>query len=73
MSMLRPFALLLIASSLTGCGLAETGVAAGTGAAAEVEQAKQAREQLDKVKADLEAAQKAESEAREAALKANGG
>jgi hypothetical protein len=43
---------------LAGCDLAGTAVATGAGAAAEVEQAKQAKSDEDKVKRELEQAQR---------------
>ena len=69
--MFRPLTLIAAASLLSGCGLAETGIAAGAGAAAEAEQAKAALKQLEKVQADIDAAQKTAADARDAALKAN--
>ncbi len=52
---------------LAGCGLAGTGGAAAVNGAASAEEAKAAHKQLDKVQADLDAAQKKAAEAREAA------
>jgi hypothetical protein len=64
--MFRNLIILAAAAALGACGLAETGAAAGTGAAA-AEQAKAAETVTDQVKADLEAAQKAAAENRQAA------
>jgi hypothetical protein len=48
---------LLAAALCAGCGLAGTAVATGTGAAAEVQQAQQAKQTEDKVKRELDQAQ----------------
>ncbi len=48
---------LLAASLCAGCGLAGTAVATGTGAAAEVQQAQQAKPTEDRVKRELDQAQ----------------
>jgi hypothetical protein len=58
----------VLAAPLSGCGLAETGIAAGAGAASEAQQAKDAQKQIDKVQAEVDAAQKKAAETREAAL-----
>jgi hypothetical protein len=50
-------ALPIVASVCAGCGLAATTVATGTGAAAEVQQAQQAKATEDKVKRELDQAQ----------------
>ena len=50
-------ALPIVASVCAGCGLADTTVATGTGAAAEVQQAQQAKATEDKVKRELDQAQ----------------
>jgi hypothetical protein len=47
---------------LAGCGLAETGAAAVTDAKASAEEAKQGKELEEKVKRDLDAAHKTESD-----------
>ena len=63
----RMIAVLICATALTGCGLAETaatGAAAGAGAA---EQAKEGKRVEEKVKTDIENIQKQEVEARAAA------
>ena len=52
---------------LTGCGLAGTGASAAVNGAAAAEEAKAARKTLDKVQADVDAAQKKAAEIREAA------
>jgi hypothetical protein len=65
--MIRGLIALSAASLLAGCGVAETGAVAAAGGASEVEQAKQARQQLDQVKVDLAAADKAAADARAAA------
>ena len=57
----------VVAAILVGCGLAETGVAAGTQAASAAEQAKQAKEIEEKIEADIAAAQAANKEAIDAA------
>jgi hypothetical protein len=49
---------------LAGCGLAETGAAATTQAAASAEEIKQGKELEEKVKRDLAAAQQTEADAR---------
>ena len=55
---------LLAAGLCAGCGLAGTAVATGTGAAAEVQQAQQAKQTEDRVKHDLDAAQQAAAQQR---------
>jgi hypothetical protein len=52
---------------LAGCGLGGAGSAAAVNGQAAAEDAKTARKQLDKVQADLDAAQKKAAETREAA------
>ncbi len=56
---------LSVASLCAGCGLAGTAVATGTGAAAEVQQAQQAKETEDRVKRELDEAQHAAAQQRE--------
>jgi hypothetical protein len=56
--MTRTLLALGLTSILAGCGLVETGAVTAAGATSEVEQAKQAQQQLDKVRADVDAAQK---------------
>ncbi|HTU67972.1 MAG TPA: hypothetical protein VMF52_18630 [Steroidobacteraceae bacterium] len=51
-------------SSLGGCGLAETGATAAAEAKLAADQAKQGKELEEKVKRDLDAAQKAEAYSR---------
>lgn len=53
-----------VAALLAGCGLAGTAVATGTGAAAEVQQAQQAKQTEDRVKRELEQAQQAAAQQR---------
>jgi hypothetical protein len=48
----------VVASICAGCGLAGTTVATGAGAAAEVQQAQQAKADEDKVKRELDQAQR---------------
>lgn len=55
---------LLAAGLCTGCGLAGTAVATGTGAAAEVQQAQQAKQTEDRVKRELAEAQAAAAQQR---------
>lgn len=47
-----------------GCGLAGTAVATGTGAAAEVQQAQQAKQIEDRVKSEVDQAQQAAAQQR---------
>jgi hypothetical protein len=54
--------LTVIAATLGGCGLAETGAAAATTGASAAEQAREAQKITDRVEADLEAAQQAAAE-----------
>jgi Na+-translocating ferredoxin:NAD+ oxidoreductase RNF subunit RnfB len=63
-AMIRVVFPLLIAALCTGCGLAGTAVATGTGAAAEVQQAQQAKQTEDRVKRELEQAQQADARQR---------
>ena len=56
-----------VAVLLAGCGLAGTGGAAAVNGVAAAEEAKTAQKQLDKVQADLDAAQKKAVEKRETA------
>ena len=58
LSLLRLALPLLVASLCAGCGLAGTAVATGTGAAAEAQQAQQARQTEDRVKRELDEAQR---------------
>lgn len=57
-------AALTASALLTGCGLAETGAAATTQAAASAEEIKQGKELEEKVKRDIAAAQQVEADAR---------
>ncbi len=52
---------------LTGCGLAETTAVAASEAASTAEQVKQGKELEEKVKTDIEAAQKMAADARDKA------
>jgi hypothetical protein len=63
-SLLRLALPLLAASLCAGCGLAGTAVATGTGAAAEVQQAQQAKQTEDRVKRELDEAQQAAAQQR---------
>jgi Na+-translocating ferredoxin:NAD+ oxidoreductase RNF subunit RnfB len=54
----------LAASLCAGCGLAGTAVATGTGAAAEVQEAQQAKQTEDRVKRELDQAQQAAAQQR---------
>jgi hypothetical protein len=64
LSLLR-LALPLIGAGLCGgCGLAGTAVATGTGAAAEVQQAQQAKQTEDRVKRELDEAQRVAAQQR---------
>lgn len=63
-SLLRLALPLLAASLCAGCGLAGTAVATGTGAAAEVQEAQQAKQTEDRVKRELDAAQQAAAQQR---------
>lgn len=55
----------VVAATLcAGCGLAGTAVATGTGAAAEVQQAQQAKQIEDRVKRELDQAQQAAAKQR---------
>ena len=58
--MFRSFTLatatIVLSSTLTGCGLAETGAAAAAGGASEVQQVKQAKATEERVKKEVEAA-----------------
>ena len=56
-----------VALTLGGCGLAGTGGAAATQAAAAAQESKAATQQLERVRADLDAAQKSAADARAAA------
>ena len=63
-SLLRLTLPLLVAGLCGGCGLAGTAVATGTGAAAEVQQAQQAKQTEDRVKRELDEAQRAAAQQR---------
>jgi hypothetical protein len=65
--MKRMLTVMLMPSMLGGCGLAGTSGAAATAGAAAAEQAGEARDTLDRVESDIEAAQQAAAEARRAA------
>ncbi|HYP80778.1 MAG TPA: hypothetical protein VEQ17_10845 [Steroidobacteraceae bacterium] len=68
--MIRQTMLIGIAVLLTGCGLAETGAVATAGGASAAEQAKQARATEDRVRQQLEEAQKVRDESLKDAEKA---
>jgi hypothetical protein len=53
-----------VAALCAGCGLAGTAVATGTGAAAEVQQAQQAKQIEDRVKSEVDQAQQAAAKQR---------
>ncbi len=55
---------LLAAGLCAGCGLAGTAVGTGAGAAAEVQQAQQAKQDEDRVKRELDEAQRAAAQQR---------
>jgi hypothetical protein len=63
-SLLRLALPVLAASLCAGCGLAGTAVATGTGAAAEVQQAQQAKQTEDRVKRELAEAQQTAAQQR---------
>jgi hypothetical protein len=63
-AMIRVVFPLLAAALCTGCGLAGTAVATGTGAAAEVQEAQQAKQTEDRVKRELDQAQQAAAQQR---------
>jgi Na+-translocating ferredoxin:NAD+ oxidoreductase RNF subunit RnfB len=63
-AMIRVVIPLLAAALCTGCGLAGTAVATGTGAAAEVQEAQQAKQTEDRVKRELEQAQQTAAQQR---------
>jgi hypothetical protein len=62
--MIRSIFPALAAALCAGCGLAGTAVATGTGAAAEVQQAQQAKQMEDRVKRELDQAQQAAAQQR---------
>ena len=64
LTLLRLALPLLVAGLCGGCGLAGTAVATGTGAAAEVQQAQQAKQTEDRVKRELDEAQRAAAQQR---------
>ena len=68
--MIRKMMLIGVAALLAGCGLAETGAAAAAGGASAVEQAKQAKATEDRVRQQVEDAQKASDERLKAAEQA---
>jgi hypothetical protein len=63
----RVLALLLLACGLGGCGLAETGAAAGAGAASQAQQAAQAKQTEERVKQQIDASYSQAAEQRRAA------
>lgn len=67
---MRIMLMIVAAGMLSGCGLAGVGGAAATDGAANAAQAEEGKKQLEKVHADLDAAQKAAADARDAAEKA---
>ena len=58
---------LILSMTSSGCGLVGTGGAAATDAAAAAQQAGDAKKQLDRVQAGLDAAQKSAADSRAAA------
>ena len=58
---------LVIGAVLTGCGLAETGVAGAAGGAAQVEQAREAKQTEARVQKQVDAAIQLDAEHRRAA------
>ena len=54
--------LLILAASLAGCGVADVGTTAVTAAKLHTQQAQEAQQTMDAVKAKLEAAQQAEEQ-----------
>lgn len=68
--MIRTMMILVASAMLGGCGLAETGAAAAATGASAAEQARQAQQIEEKVRAQLDAAQQAAAQSREAAEKA---
>jgi len=69
--MLRSIPLLtttmVLSAALTGCGLAETGVAGAAGGAAQVEQAREAKQTEARVKQQVDAAIQLDADHRHAA------
>jgi hypothetical protein len=63
-AMIRMIFPLLAAALCAGCGLAGTAVATGAGAAAEVQQAEQAKQMEDRVKRELDQAQRTAAQQR---------
>jgi hypothetical protein len=63
----RVWALLASMLSLSGCGLAETGTAAATGASAQAQQAAQAKTTEERVKQQVDAAYQQAADQRAAA------
>ena len=60
----RALALLALTTPLAGCGLAETGAAAGAAGAASAEQVEQVEQQLERTREAIDAAQKSAADAR---------
>ena len=60
-------ATLVVAATLSGCGLAETGAAAAAGGASQVEQVRQAKQTEARVQKQLDAAFQQNAEQRRAA------
>ena len=65
--MTRSLILVSLVVLLTGCGVAETGVAAGTGAAAEAEAAREALKTKARIEQQLDVAAKQAADQRNAA------
>lgn len=63
----KSLALLAILLTLTGCGLAETGVTAAAGGASAAQQAKQAKETEEKIQQQINAAYQQDAARRKAA------
>jgi hypothetical protein len=60
-------ATMVLSATLAGCGLAETGVATATGAAAQVEQARKAKETEAQVQKQVDAAVQQDADRRQTA------
>lgn len=67
----RIIPIIVVAALLTGCGLAEVGTGAAANGASAAEQAKAGQQQMEKVRKDVDAAQKTAADSLEAAEKAS--
>ena len=65
--LVRTVSVVMMLGLLAGCGLAASGGAAAVNGAAAADEAKAAQKQLEKVQADVDAAQKKAAEGRAAA------